>query len=43
MDAKSTMQPDRPAKARFTAKAQNARVGFYLSLWHKKDTRFICR
>ena len=30
------MQPDRPAKARFTAKAQNARVWFYFPYGTKK-------
>jgi len=39
MDVKYTMQPDRPAKARFTATTQNARIELCLSLWHKKDTK----
>jgi len=39
VDAKFTVQPDRHAKARFTAKAQNARIELCLSLWHEKDTK----
>jgi len=39
VDAKFTVQPDRPAKARFTAKAQNARIELRLSLRHEKDTK----
>jgi len=43
VDAKFTVQPNRRAKARFTAKAQNARIELSLSLWQEKDKRFAYR
>jgi len=39
MDAKFTVQLDRPEKSRFTAKVQKARIELCLSLWHEKDTK----
>jgi len=38
-----SVQPGRPAKARFIVKAQNAKIELCLSLWHEKAKRFTCR